>query len=177
MRTFIALELPSDFVDETAACARVLSGAVEGRFVPKENYHLTLAFLGDADDAAVRRAMEALDEAAAEAVSPLIVPEGLGRFGRPTDATLWMGLGEHEELMGLASLVRERLRDQGVEFDGKAFKPHVTLARRARIPKGPLPPLCFPAPARAEVVTLFKSTLDRDGATYKSLYTVRLASR
>lgn len=177
MRTFIALEMPSDFADEAAACARVLSSAVEGRFVPKEHYHLTLAFLGDADDAAVRRAMEALDEAAAEAASPLLAPVGLGRFGRPTDATLWMGLEEREELMGLATLVRERLRDQCVAFDGKTFRPHITLARRARLPKGSLPPLCFPAPARAEVVTLFKSTLDRDGATYKPLYTVRLASR
>lgn len=176
MRTFIALELPSGFADETAACARVLSGAVEGRFVPKENYHLTLAFLGDADDATVRRAMEALDEVAAEVVPPLLVPEGLGRFGRPTDATLWMGLTEGEGLIGLAALVRERLRDQCVAFDGKAFKPHITLARRARLPKGPLPPLCFPMPARAEAVTLFKSTLDRDGAIYKPLYTVRLAS-
>lgn len=155
----------------------MLSGVVEGRFVPKENYHLTLAFLGEADEDVVRRAMEALDEACCAAGAPRLVPEGLGRFGRPTDATLWLGLAENEGLGALASLVRERLRDQGVAFDEKPFRPHITLARRARLPKGPLPPLCFPLPARAESVTLFKSTLDRSGATYKPLYTVHLAPR
>lgn len=43
-----------------------------------------------------------------------------------------------------------------------------------RIPKKPLPPLAFPLPAHARTVTLFKSTLSRDGAEYKPLYTVEL---
>ena len=43
------------------------------------------------------------------------------------------------------------------------------------IPKKPLPLLAFPLPAQAQTVTLFKSTLSRDGAEYKPLYTVELA--
>ena len=131
MRAFIALELPNRFADDVAAMARPLSAAVEGRFVPRESYHLTLAFLGDIDPA----------------------------------------------LTGLAERLREELAAQGLGFDPKPFRPHLTLARRARLPKGPLPPLVFPEPAEAATATLFKSTLLRDGAQYKPLYAVDLAAR
>ena len=59
-------------------------------------------------------------------------------------------------------------------FDAKPFKPHITLARRARIPKASLPPLAFPRDDRAATVTLCKSTLERTGAVYKPLHTTRL---
>ena len=37
-----------------------------------------------------------------------------------------------------------------------------------------LPALPFPAPTRADELTLFKSTLTSDGAIYEPIYTVRL---
>ena len=51
MRTFIALDLPPGFADDAAALARRLSASMEGRFLPRDTYHLTLAFLGDVDEA------------------------------------------------------------------------------------------------------------------------------
>ena len=177
MRAFIALELPDRFADDVAAMARPLSAAVEGRFVPRESYHLTLAFLGDIDEAEATRAMDALDEAAAHGSPVPLRPDGLGKFGRATDATLWRGLAPDPALTGLAERLREELAAQGLGFDPKPFRPHLTLARRARLPKGPLPPLAFPEPAEAATATLFKSTLLRDGAQYKPLYAVDLAAR
>lgn len=50
MRTFIALELPQDFCDDTANLARDLSKTIQGRFMKRETYHLTLAFLGDINE-------------------------------------------------------------------------------------------------------------------------------
>lgn len=174
MRAFIALEPPEGFVEEVAAMARVLSAAVEGRFVPRQNYHVTLAFLGDVDEAQAREAMDAMDEACAEAAAVLMRPDGLGKFGRASDATLWMALAPDAELTGLADRIREALRSRGIGFDGKPFLPHITLARRAKLPKGALPELAFPLPCSAARVTLFKSTLSRDGAQYKPLYEIEL---
>ena len=77
-------------------------------------------------------------------------------------------------LQALAERVREELTARDVPFDPKPFRPHITLGRRVRIPKKPLPPLAFPLTAHARTVTLFKSTLSRDGAEYKPLYTVEL---
>ncbi len=172
MRAFIALELPEVFVDGVAGVARVLSGAVKGRFVPRENYHITLAFLGEVDDATTRQAMSVLDEACASAASVRLTADGLGKFGRASDATLWLGVAEDVGLMALAASVREGLASRGIPFDPKPFKPHITLARRAHIPHAPLPSVPFPEPALAARVTLFKSILDRQGAVYKPLHTV-----
>lgn len=174
MRAFIALELSGEFADEVAGMARVLSAAIEGRFLGRDTYHVTLAFLGDITEAEVGQAMDALDEAC-EAVSAVpLAPDGLGKFGRASDATLWLGLTKEEPLMALAENLREALRARSLPFDDKVFLPHITLARRARLPKGALPQLAFPLPANASAVTLFKSTLDREGAVYKPLYSREL---
>ena len=174
MRAFIALEPPEGFVEEVAAMARVLSAAVEGRFAPRQSYHVTLAFLGDVDEAQAREAMDAMDEACAEAAAVPMRPDGLGKFGRASDATLWMGLTPEPELTGLVDRLREALRSRGVGFDDKPFLPHITLARRAKLPKGALPELVFPLLCNAARLTLFKSTLSRDGAQYKPLYEIEL---
>lgn len=174
MRSFIALDLPSQFADDAAALARALSAVMDGRFLARDTYHLTLAFLGDIDDAETARAMDALDEAVdklqeSEAVL-LLSPDGLGKFGRPHDATLWLGIAKTPALEALVTNLRNALRARGLPFDDKAFLPHITLGRRVRIPKGKLPALAFPLPAEAPSVTLYKSTLSREGATYKPLY-------
>lgn len=174
MRTFIALDIPERFADDVAALARVLSASVEGRFLPRDTYHLTLAFLGDIDDAEAARAMDAMDEAIdrlrTSEESILLSADGLGKFGRPHDATLWLGIGKAPALETLAANLREALRARDLPFDDKPFLPHITLGRRVRIPKGNLPALAFPLPAEAPSITLYKSTLSREGATYKPLY-------
>ena len=65
MRTFIALDLPPDFADDAAALARRLSASMEGRFLKRDTYHLTLAFLGDVDEAQLAAATDALEAACA----------------------------------------------------------------------------------------------------------------
>ena len=175
MRTFIALELPERFVDELAGLSRQLSACVEGRIMRRETFHVTLAFLGETGEGVVRRAMDALDDACDEAGPVPLRPTGLGHFGSPRDATLWLGLADDPGLMDLAARLRAALRDRDVPFDGKAFRPHITLARRARLPRGAMADLAFPLPADAVRATLFRSILDSSGAIYKPLYSVSLA--
>ena len=140
MRTFIALDLPPDFADDAAALARRLSASMEGRFLKRDTYHLTLAFLGDVDEAQLAAATDALEAACAGASPVPLRSDGLGKFGRATDATLWLGIAA------------------------------------ARIPHVGLPHLAFPQDDEAYDVTLYKSTLDRAGAAYKPLHTVRLGT-
>ena len=175
MRAFVALELPGGFADETAALARQLASAVKARFSPRNNYHLTLAFLGEIGEAQARDAIAALDAACAGVVPVELCPEGLGHFGRPSDATLWLGIAATPGLVALCDRVRSELEHAGIPFNDKSFRPHITLARRARLPRGPLPELVFPLSAEAVRVTLFKSTLTQDGPIYKELYTVELS--
>ena len=165
MRTFIALELPDAFADEVAELSRQLAA---------ENHHLTLAFLGEVDEAGVRSAMDALETACAGMGPVELVAEGLGTFGRGRATTLWLGIRRSGELDLLARRVREELAARGLTYDEKDFLPHITLARRARVPRGELGDLAFPLPDEATCVTLYRSILEPDGARYKPLHTVEL---
>lgn len=174
MRAFVAVELPEAFADEVDGLARQLEAVCEGRFVPRQNRHLTLAFLGEVDEAGVRLAMAALDEACASADAAELDPTGLGTFGRGRATTLWLGVRRTEGLDSLACGLRDGLAARGLPYDEKDFLPHVTLARRARLPRGKLGDLAFPRADEATRVTLFRSILGPDGARYKPLYSVEL---
>ena len=144
MRAFVALELPQAFASDIAALSRQLKHAAEGRFLAAETYHLTLAFLGEATEAGIASAIEAIEAACTNAAAIPLRSDGLGKFGRASDATLWLGIAATPDLMRLAETVREELGARGGAYDGKPFKPHITLARRVRIPRTDLPPSPFP---------------------------------
>lgn len=174
MRTFIAIEVPCDFGDELAYLSRQLACTVPGRFMRRETYHLTLAFLGEIGEMESHLVIEAMDEVAEDGRPLGLAPTGLGTFGKPADCTVWLGISPAPELMGTAADLRRALTERGIAFDTKPFRPHITLARRAKLPRGTLPALDFPAPAQAQHMTFYKSTLSAEGATYKPLYSVDL---
>lgn len=171
MRLFIALEIPPVLKDDMAIMSRQLRASIQGRFIPPENYHITLAFIGEMPSSEIALIQNVIEKAAAHLDGITLTPHELGKFGRSEDATLWLGFTENPALEQLANNIREGLVESGIPFDHKPFKAHATIARRARIPKGALPPFSFPDPARAWRITLYKSTLEREGAIYEALYT------
>ena len=177
MRTFIALDIPDVFRFEIAALARCLEESVNGRFVEPGNYHITLAFLGDVAASDVQGVADVLEASCASFSSVPLMCDGLGKFGNVNDATLWLGLVQSELLAEISNTVREGLVAHGIAFDQKPFKPHITIARRASIPKASFPPLPFPEADYARSVTLFKSDLEAQGAIYTPLHTVDLINR
>ena len=89
---FTALELPERFADDASALARRLEAVVEGRFVPREARHLTLAFLGDVTEADALAAADALEAACA---------------GVPHIPLRAAGLGTHSDLLRSCESYRE----------------------------------------------------------------------
>ena len=174
MRAFIALELPESFTNQTAQLAHALQSRVQGRFMKRDTYHVTLAFLGEIGEPEVASAMSALDAISSLPAVPLNT-EGLGTFKARKEQTLYLALSRTSQAMHLSKALREELASRNVSFDAKKFLPHVTLARRAHVAQSDLEALPFPTPATATHVTLFKSELSHEGATYKPLYTVKLS--
>lgn len=123
MRLFVAVQLSEEMKKSILACMHGLKKAgVSGSYVPAQNLHLTLAFLGEMKDAAAAKA--ALQSVQ---VKPFrLALSEMGNFGD----LLWVGMKGNQGLAGAAKAVREALDAAGIDYDRKKFVPHITIIRR-----------------------------------------------
>jgi len=168
IRLFVALALPAALKTQLALLAGGIPGA---RWVPPENYHLTLRFIGEVEP---WRAQE-VDDALAGIRAPgfALSLRGLGTFekGGRINA-LWVGAEKSEGLAFLQTKVETALQRAGFEPERRRFAPHVTLARTERAPPEKL--IAFvqahnlfrAPPVDVEHFTLFSSHLGKEQALY-----------
>ena len=184
VRGFVAVLLPDGVRSRLAATAAELRARAPGlAWVRAENLHLTLRFLGDLEPAALERVREAV-QAAATAMDPFTVAlGGLGGFPSPrAPRVVWAGVVTGGEgLRALHAALEAALVARGIPGEGRAFHPHVTLAR-ARDPRGAggLGEALGPDPGFGEVrvmaLHLMRSELDPRGARYSVLTEAPLAA-
>ena len=123
MRLFIAILLSDEMRSSLIGTMHALKQAgIRGSYVPTQNLHLTLAFIGETDDtAAVKDVMRTLK------YKPFRLSlSGLGTFGD----RLWAGLRGNQGLSAVAKDLRDVLDEAGIPYDKKTFTPHITLVRR-----------------------------------------------
>lgn len=142
MRLFVAAYPPRqacEHLGETVdalAIGRAAAAGINARLAGRENWHVTLAFLGDVPDerqadvsSALDRAVSAWRAGRADGLPRLWLGGG-GRFGRGRFTVLWVGLGgEVAEIAALSKAIRRDLKRTRLPFDAKPFRPHLTLAR------------------------------------------------
>ncbi len=137
MRLFVAAYPPPEVRDDLAALVRALAvGQLRApgrsvRLAPPEQWHITLAFLGEVPEPKVDRAKLAVQRAVeAVGAAPAVRIAGGGTFGRGRFTTLWAGLrGDTDTLASLARATRRELKAARLPYDAKRFRPHMTIAR------------------------------------------------
>ncbi len=175
MRTFIALDLPSDFAVNIAQVESQISASMQAKYVAERSLHLTLAFMGELETASQLSAAQKAIEIAAQNFAPVSLhPDGLGIFGPASDATLFMSVSPTPALMNLAKSVRSELATKGLPFEKTPFKPHVTLARHAHAERFDAKGWAMPGTAHATTVSIYKSELTQQGAVYTPIHSVTL---
>ncbi len=175
-RAFVAVSLPDPVLD--AVAERTAGVAVPGRRTTRDQWHLTLQFLGNRVDVdAVRDALYGIDVTAGSARLG-----GAGAFPRAARATvLWLGLVDGDPLIArLADGVANRLAPLGHERDARTYRAHLTIARCRRstdlrdaiasLGDAPVGPSW-----RVDAVTVFESILGRKGARYVERASIPLA--
>ncbi|THA40614.1 RNA 2',3'-cyclic phosphodiesterase [Streptomyces sp. A1547] len=131
VRVFIALAPPDEAKEELARELRPAYHAYPGlRWNRIEDWHITLAFLGELPVTAVPLLQPPL-AALAAAHRPLeLALRGSGHFDH---RVLWSGIdGEVDGLHGLTAQVRSVVKDCGIAFEDRPLRPHLTLARSRR---------------------------------------------
>lgn len=136
-RLFIAAELPEGVLKAISAVQDDLKRRLPGhalRWTRPEGIHLTLKFLGDVAPGRVDELADALARAAADRRRIDLAVEGLGCFPNPRrPRVLWLGIGgEVAKLRLLQQAVEAETTPLGFPSEGRAFSPHLTLARVQR---------------------------------------------
>ena len=168
IRLFVALDLPPELKSQLALLAGGIPGA---KWVPPENYHLTLRFIGEVEN---WRAQEVDDALACIRARPFeLALKGAGCFEKAGRVqALWVGAERNDSLAFLQSKVETALQRIGLAAEKKRFAPHVTLARTDRAETFKLVSflqahaLFRPPPVAVEHFTLFSSHLGKDAAHY-----------
>uniref|UniRef100_A0A7C3RM32 RNA 2',3'-cyclic phosphodiesterase n=1 Tax=Dictyoglomus thermophilum TaxID=14 RepID=A0A7C3RM32_DICTH len=177
-RLFIAIDFPEDLKEKIFVFQKSVRNSIIGnvKWVEKENFHLTLRFIGEVSEKYVDEIKEVLDEVSHYVESFSITLEGFGGFpSLSSPRVLWIGikdgLGNLEKIF---DLIERRLVKKGIPKEKKPFSPHLTLGRvkeNIRI----LQDFDFKKEEiLVEEIVLFESTLTPQGPIYQPIYKVTL---
>jgi RNA 2',3'-cyclic 3'-phosphodiesterase len=123
-RLFTGLEIPRHVADSLSMMRGGLPGA---RWIDPENYHLTLRFIGDIDDALARDIAGLLGRVQRRQFELRL--DGLTSFGGRKPRALVASVAAGTPLFELQAEHERLLQRLGLEPEGRKYIPHVTLAR------------------------------------------------
>lgn len=123
-RLFTALEIPASVAE---SLARLRGGIPNARWIDVENYHITLRFIGDVDDAFARDAANALSFLARPELP--VTLDQLAAFGGDKPRAIVARARPDSALLEMQAEQERLLRRLGAPPEPRKFTPHVTLAR------------------------------------------------
>ncbi|MBK5969651.1 MULTISPECIES: RNA 2',3'-cyclic phosphodiesterase [Thiorhodovibrio] len=181
MRLFVAAPLPGFLIEDLQVLRRSLQSAgLKARWVPPDNMHLTLKFLGEVGSQQLPSLGDTI-HAAATGIPPItLVAKGIGGFPNLRHCrVLWVGLdGETQRLTALQQRLSAQLQSLGFPRERRAYHPHLTLART----RAPLDARHWVEPfadwtsqtMTIDQLALFASELKPTGAEYRCLHRATL---
>ena len=183
IRCFLAVEISNEV---RQAAARLQGNVRKGvqftkahpSWVNTENQHFTIVFLGNQTTEQIERIKTALADLPREVAPFNVEVGGLGVFpNEHSPRVLWLGVRKGAEAFAaLYQKVVARLVPTGYEPEGRAYHPHLTLARiksyrgtaeMMAVVHSHMTEIC--GEFTASGLTLFRSQLHPDGAVYTRL--------
>lgn len=131
MNHFFALQLSEEAKQTIYSVAEEWRGAVmPARWYDPEDYHITLKFLGDLDEAEQVRLEKAAAPIAARTQPFLVDPKPFGAFpDLDNPNVLWAGVSNNLELDLLRMRLDNAVSTLGFRVDHRHYQPHITVAR------------------------------------------------
>ena len=183
MRSFIAIDLPPGIKEAIKDVVRELSPGSSGiRWVPVENIHLTLKFLGEVKEDQVPGVENQLRAAAGRHQAFNITVKGAGAFPNlRSPNVLWIGIEVSEALSSLFRDIDAGMSGLGFEPEARRFSPHLTIGR-VKDKNGTAPAMMGISTYKETIfgtidvqeIRLMKSVLKPSGAEYSGIADIRL---
>jgi 2'-5' RNA ligase len=174
IRLFVALSCPEELEDRLLA----VQDGIEGmRWVPRENLHCTLRFIGEVDRPQAEDIAVALESV--DAPAPSIALAGVGVFDHSRNGAVWARVAPKKPLEALHRKIDRAIVGAGLDPEGRAFIPHITIGRWSRDAVDVRDWADWNAGLASDLVrvpefTLYESILGRDGPTYHPRLSVPL---
>ncbi len=131
LRCFISLELPEELKKNIYGYIEKLKAAgADVKWIPPENLHLTLKFLGNTQEELLKDINERLFSLAKSYERFSLQVSGAGAFPNiKYPRVIWLGVHDSEEIIKLQRDIDESMAGLGFEKDDKQFTPHLTIGR------------------------------------------------
>lgn len=132
VRLFIGIEFPAVILDQLLEIRNQMrANTKRGRFVARENLHLTLQFLGDLPAQKVEPLVQVLRQTAQDHSQFSLALKNAGGFGNGRIyRVVWVGIaGDIQILNCLQKDISISLHNLGFPPETKAYQPHITLGR------------------------------------------------
>lgn len=169
-RLFVAVRPPAPVRDQLLGLMGGVSGA---RWQDDAQIHITLRFIGEVDSRMAEDVALALEAVRHPPVE--VALHGIGTFERKDRIdVLWAGIAPVEGLAALHHKIDHALVRIGLASEGRAYRPHVTLARFGRQGAdvsafAAMHAGLASAAFRLEAFGLFESRLGSEGARYEQV--------
>ncbi len=128
---FFALSLPSDVKQViTDDLEPLRKESAFKSWVHTEDYHITLAFLGAAEEEQLLHAETAIQNRLNSSPFPLEILK-YKTFGKADSPRIfWRDVTKPSELMTIQNIVYESCKEAGFKLESRPFTPHITVARK-----------------------------------------------
>ena len=179
MRTFIALSLAEssqDALGDMSARMAYQDKSNAVRWVDQQNYHLTLAFVGELDQRDTELLIHNLEsDLQSYGVSGEV--SGLSPFPTARPKLIAAMVSANEGLLDVHQQVVSCLTSSSIAFDKRRFAPHITLGRlrHSRNAYGGLIPISQQLDIEFDGIVVYESILSHQGAQYEPLFTYPLS--
>ncbi|MCA9562328.1 MAG: RNA 2',3'-cyclic phosphodiesterase [Myxococcales bacterium] len=181
MRIFVAIDLAIPVVENLVLLQEDLTKPLEDlgaipKWVPAENIHLTLKFIGEADEGLTYLVRDRVREIATSSSLFELQTLGTGCFPAPSaPRILWAGVGEGaDRLSSLRDQIETAFAEIGIANDEREYRPHVTIGRiktdKSRIDISEILSSYANTPygtTHIRGLVVYESRLDRSGAIYR----------
>lgn len=140
------------------------------RWVPEDNYHLTLLFVGEVSEPVLDELAEAINDRV-DLIAPELSIAQVSPFPESSPKLLAALVEETAELSRLHKQIKSAAASVGLQPEKRRFRPHVTLARQyPRRGQQLIPAAVDKLQDVAEQLIIYQSHLLPDGTEYQPLY-------
>ncbi|MCJ8014391.1 RNA 2',3'-cyclic phosphodiesterase [Paenibacillus sp. KQZ6P-2] len=133
LRLFIAVKLSGELKSKLEKWRKEQQPTLSfKKWAHREDYHITIQFLGDVNPTLVPDISKKLQETASQ-LNPFVLGLGeVGVFGTESSPrVLWAGVIDHNHmLIRLQEAVTHAMEDFGFVKESRPYRPHITIARK-----------------------------------------------